>query len=160
MEHSLSLTQLHPKIDTINELQQLQQNILNDGYTNNNVSNEIINIIGGVDNILSFYLKISKMHDTSSLNESQIQLIHNILSKNYIDLKRENINTENQNDEILKQTLTFAPDNNYLNYLFGSNIGPKIKQIIFSKIIMSITAILNLDLSIDWSNPYQKIGIR
>eukprot|EP01084_Bolivina_argentea_P047146 86856_1 len=144
---SLQLIPLSTQHQSIDELKSLHESMLFDGYNNRNKEHEIIEIIGGIDKVLSHYLSSLCSKQNSLINESQIQLIHKTLSNNYSDLKQkikpnQNIQISSHNNfqeqKLHRSTITLDPYDNYLNHTFGSNIGPKLHQIIYHKIILSM----------------------
>eukprot|EP01084_Bolivina_argentea_P249624 417975_1 len=154
MEESIELT-LNTN-GTFERLQEAHDSMLKLGHNNDNISDELIQIMGGIDNILSHYLS-NKNSDL--LNKSQIQLIHQSLSVNIQQYQsnepksESNIPTETDKTytsdgvKFTKQSLfteIFEPHNTVLNHLFGSNIGPKIQQVIYHKIAKTISAVMLL----------------
>eukprot|EP01084_Bolivina_argentea_P074882 135818_1 len=113
---------------------------LMNGENNKNNTQEILNIFGGIDAVISTYLKTNDV----SLSYHQLQQIHKILSiraKNRTKMVyNENIKnihaSEDRKTHFGDLVYTFDVNNTFLNALFGHQNGNKIKNILTHKITM------------------------
>ena len=146
METSLQLSTQKNQFISVDisreSLYEYHTNMIKEGNNNENISIELLQHLGGIDNILSYYLSNDK-----DLNQDQIQKIYQSLSSNNIGSENTNkntITTSKSHDMIEGDIITniFDPIDTYLNHIFGLNIGPKIQQIIYNKLLMTIHAIL------------------
>ena len=128
--------------DSIRKLNELHQQMMNDGYDNNNISTELLTHLGGIDTILQYCLS----DECLPLTDSQIQNIHDKISHHYIESQesKEMKYDSNNNMENIekKQILTLDPNNNYLNKLFTFNKALIIRQVIFSKFVTCILLLI------------------
>lgn len=94
---------------------------------------EILNILGGIDNILTTYLESEHIPFT----DGQIQQIYQILLKRK-QIKADNAkNNENESDGPF-YTYTFHENNSYLHSLFNEQTTSKILSILYHRITLGL----------------------
>eukprot|EP01084_Bolivina_argentea_P036479 67493_1 len=124
-------------IDTLPEYheQRTLNNVKNQYHTHN-----IVNVLGGIDTILTDYINITKQSNNNiSLNEHQIQQIYQIISNT--DTLLTNTTNINENNSKLDVVYYFDQTNNFLYSLFGYTIADKIEYIWYNTYIVAVLMI-------------------
>ena len=126
------------------------------GSTNNKYSNEIIDSLGGIDNILKTYISITKtyhdQHDhefNDLLTHDQINQIYKILSNDDND-NDDNDNDDNDNNKSgTLITYYFNQTDTFLHSIcLNEEIANKIINLLFDKKLFLVTAIIAIPYSI------------
>ena len=121
----------------------LHQALLAEGRDTHVMALQLVQAMGGIDYILSDYLS-----QTDLLNEHQFLEIKELLSNHQKDV---------ESSRQKAPVLMFEPDNNFSNAWFGSNIGPKVNQILFHKITMTVACLLLSTVFFETLLPYQRV---
>eukprot|EP01084_Bolivina_argentea_P054036 99126_1 len=127
---------------TISSLHRLHQQQLSNGANNIDHTVPIVNILGGIDSVLSCYLN----ETNKKLNKHQLIQLKTIIKTNTLT-KITNNKSDNQSDNINdNQTLcyTFHENNTYLHSLFDENKTKRITKIFQSKIFKSVLILLQI----------------
>lgn len=109
----------------VTSLTKLHSELLENGATCNDYKDELIDILGGIDNILSHY--ISNQQDNFSLTQQQITQIGKILSENVEDPQ-----------PMLRTDLFLKKHDDWIHYFFQSETAAKITKTIWNKWVIGI----------------------
>eukprot|EP01084_Bolivina_argentea_P264391 447844_1 len=117
-----------------------QQQLQNQSYNNTCRTAEIVNIFGGIDNVLSVLLSSSG----AELSNNQLIQINDILMDDSINVP--DINEEINRKEIQNKdwAYNFSTHNTFLHSKFGEATGQKIFDIIHSNYTIMVICILIL----------------
>ena len=101
--------------------------LLEKGYSTSDRMEELINILGGMDKVLSQYLSNNNPFNLSTQQLSEIN--HILLSIS---------NTDNQQNNDNDSILYLSKKNTFLNKIFSESMTEKIINIIFGKIVSAL----------------------
>lgn len=104
-------------------------------HDNENNQQKLIEILGGIDQILSDYLKTT---NNMLLTESQLQAIQSVIQQNQCNLKSKS-EANSKSNHIVH---TFNKSNTFIHAIFGIKNGNTICKIIYSKILWSLIFLL------------------
>ena len=112
----------------------------NDGYNNENVD-ELLQVFGGINNVLTMLLS-----SNNEINEQQLSQIHQLITQNNSQCNETLIahNDSNtieirENEESPEWRYCFSTTNTYIHSLFGYAKAEKIQNIIHSKCFVCTT---------------------
>eukprot|EP01084_Bolivina_argentea_P306625 529882_1 len=124
--------------DITNELVKENHNVLvNNGLHIEYKTNELIEIFGGVDNILKFYLS-----HNDSLNKSQLTQINDIIVSTTLDNQNNNINTKLTDYNTQLQIIEVSRSDTFYHLIMNKSIANTIINFLLSKVTAVCAGIL------------------
>eukprot|EP01084_Bolivina_argentea_P268260 455581_1 len=136
-----------PVISKTALLKMHQNTLSNNKYYNESNEHELVQIFGGIGNLLSLTLA----SDDISLTENQLQNIYDVISNNNMQTKICKQTTITEDDNPQELTYHFSRNDTYLHAVFGDECGQKICDMLYSKcfgVCVAIVLIIVITISL------------